>query len=316
MARKPRIEYPGAFYHVIVRGNQRQRIFKDAADYQKYLLTLTVYRNRYQFHLYAYVLMGNHVHLLLETGDVPLSKILQGVSQTYTLYFNRRYRTVGHLFQGRYKAILCDREAYLLGLLKYIHQNPLRAKIAASLRDYAWSSHHAYVGKNNPLGLVETDHVLRMFSENKRRARDLYREFMHAGEKLSKGQVYATIDQRLQGDDDFVDRVLKQYDGPIEGRMRKKEQTLPAIAAAIEERLGVALAEMRTASKRQNASHARKVFSYAAREYGYRGKEIADYLEKAPVSITMYLRPDEEVGKAVTALLKHLGRNKNINNEV
>ncbi len=307
MPRKPRIEYPGAFYHVIVRGNQRQRIFKDAADYQKYLLTLTVYRNRYQFHLYAYVLMGNHVHLLLETGDVPLSKILQGISQAYTLYFNRRYRTVGHLFQGRYKAILCDREAYLLGLLKYIHQNPLRAKIVGDLREYAWSSHHAYEGKNNPLGLVEADQVLRLFSENKRRARIQYREFMKSEEKLSKGQVYATIDQRLQGDEEFVDRVLKQYNGLIEGRKRKKELTLPALAALLEDRLEVSLAEMRRASKHQSISHARKVFAHVAREYGYRGKEIADYLEKVPVSVTMYLRPDEDVSKAAAALLKHVG---------
>jgi len=128
MPRKPRIEFAGAFYHVIVRGNQKQRVFKDAADFQKYLLTLTVYKNRAGCRIYAYVLMNNHVHLLVETQDVPLSKVMQGVNQTYTMYFNRKYRTVGHLFQGRYKAILCDRDAYLLGLVKYIHENPLRAR--------------------------------------------------------------------------------------------------------------------------------------------------------------------------------------------
>jgi len=130
MPRKPRIEYNGAFYHVITRGNQRQKTFKDQADFEKYLQILAIYKNRYHYRLYTYVLMDNHVHLLIETGETPLSKILQGINQSYTLYFNRLYRTVSHLFQGRYKAILCDRDNYLLALLKYIHQNPLRVGIA------------------------------------------------------------------------------------------------------------------------------------------------------------------------------------------
>jgi REP element-mobilizing transposase RayT len=103
MARKPRVEFEGAFYHVIVRGNQRQKIFRDDRDRVYYLKRVEHYRNRYGFIVYAYVLMLNHVHLLLETSTTPLSKILQGVQFTYTQYYNRRYRTVGHLFQCRYK---------------------------------------------------------------------------------------------------------------------------------------------------------------------------------------------------------------------
>ncbi len=314
-APQARIEYPGAFYHVIVRGNQRQRIFKEPADYQKYLLTLTVYQNRYQFHLYAYVLMGNHVHLLIETGDVPLSKILQGISQTYTLYYNRKYRTVGHLFQGRYKAILCDRDAYLLGLVRYIHENPLRARIVKTLREYTWSSHHAYDGRNYPLGLVDTDQVLRLFSESKGRARNKYRLFMEEESKLTKQDVYATIDQRLQGDEGFVERVMKQYDGPAEGRKKKKKRSLAAIARAIEGLRGVQLDAMRTATKQRTVSIARKVFAHVAREYGYRGNEIAAYLDKTPVSVTMYLRPDQEISTTAAVLFKHLDKRKNVNNE-
>ncbi len=96
MARKPRIEYEGAFYHIITRGNQRQKIFQDTPDYQKYLQFLAIYKNRYKFFLHAYILMGNHVHLLIETREIPLSKILQGLNQRYTLYYNHKYRTVGH----------------------------------------------------------------------------------------------------------------------------------------------------------------------------------------------------------------------------
>ena len=114
MARKPRIEFEGAFYHVVTRGNQKQKIFKYPEDYDKYHQILTVYKNRYQFELYAYVFMSNHVHLLIETRDIPLSKIMQGTNQSYTLYFKKKYRTVGHLFQGRNKDILFDRDTYIL----------------------------------------------------------------------------------------------------------------------------------------------------------------------------------------------------------
>src|SRR4030042_3150799 len=141
MARKARIEYEGAFYHVIARGNQRQRVFKDENDFQKYLELLVYYKERHKYSLYAYVLMNNHVHLLIETFKIPLSKIIQGINQSYTMYFNKKYRTVGHLFQGRYKAILCDKDAYLLSLIKYIHLNPARAKKAKAAGEYGRRTH-------------------------------------------------------------------------------------------------------------------------------------------------------------------------------
>src|SRR4030042_6519741 len=111
--------------------------------------------------------MKNHVHLLIETRERPRSKILQGINQRYTMYFNRKSRTLGHLFQGRCKVILCDRDAYLLALTKYIHNNPIRAKITKTLQAYPWSSHHVYFRKTNPEGLVDTDFVLGLFSTRK-----------------------------------------------------------------------------------------------------------------------------------------------------
>jgi REP element-mobilizing transposase RayT len=155
MARKPRVEFEGAFYHVIVRGNQRRQIFRDDEDRRAYLERLEHYRQRTDFTVYAYVLMSNHVHLLLETKKVPLSRIMQGIQFTYTQRYNRRHRTVGHLFQGRYKAILCDRDAYLVELVRYIHFNPVRprdrrkaipSERRGELERYRWSSHRAYVG--------------------------------------------------------------------------------------------------------------------------------------------------------------------------
>src|SRR6266545_5978337 len=165
MARKPRVEFEGAFYHVIVRGNQRQKIFRDDRDRLYYLERVEHYRQRYRFKIYAYVLMSNHVHLLLETSKTPLSKILQGIQFTYTQYYNRRYRTVGHLFQGRYKAILCDRDAYLLELVRYIHLNPARMKHPQNPWTYRWSSHRAYVGEHAPI-TIQTTSVLKQFGSN------------------------------------------------------------------------------------------------------------------------------------------------------
>ena len=105
MARKPRVEYAGAFYHVICRGDQRQVIFRSDADRKYYLERLEEYRQRYGLNVYAYVLMSNHVHLLIQTGEVALSRIMQGLQLKYTRYYNRKYKKVGHLFQGRYKAM-------------------------------------------------------------------------------------------------------------------------------------------------------------------------------------------------------------------
>lgn len=128
MARKPRVEFAAAVYHVIVRGNRREVIFHDDADYKAYLERLERYRARDRGTVYAYVLMANHVHLLLETGAIPLSRTMQSLQFTYSQYYNRRYGKTGHVFQGRYKAILCDREVYLLELVRYLHLNPARLR--------------------------------------------------------------------------------------------------------------------------------------------------------------------------------------------
>ena len=136
MARRPRVFAPGLLYHVIVRGNQRRKTFRTDMDYKAYLDRLEKYRAQCQVRIYAYCLMPNHVHLLVETGNTPLARFMQGVQQSYTQYFNLRYRKVGHLFQGRYKAIICERDKYLLALVRYIHLNGVRAKLAGGPEQY------------------------------------------------------------------------------------------------------------------------------------------------------------------------------------
>jgi hypothetical protein len=245
--------------------------------------------------------MNNHVHLLIETQDVPLSKVMQGLNQTYTMYFNRRYRTVGHLFQGRYKAILCDRDAYLLGLVKYIHRNPLRARIVEKLEQYPWSSHHAYTGKNNPLNLVDTDQVLRMFSESKTRARRKYREFMVEKGGFDRQEVYATVDQRLKGDEEFVGRVLEQHDKEP-GSKRLRKPPLEVISQAVEKRYGESLTDLRSYSKIRTLALARRVFCIIASKLGYKAVEIGRFLDKEPTIVTVSLRGREDIEEEVKAV--------------
>ena len=145
MARRPRLLASGVLYHVIVRGNHRQKTFLNESDYQAYLERLGRYRKRLAVTVYAYCLMPNHVHLLVETGSQPLSRFMQGLQQSYTQYFNRKHHKVGHLFQGRYKAIVCDKDEYLLGLVRYIHLNPIRANMVQKLDAYPYSGHRHYV---------------------------------------------------------------------------------------------------------------------------------------------------------------------------
>ena len=310
MARKPRIEYDGALYHVITRGNQKQKVFKEPSDFKKYLGILASYKQRYHFRLYAYVLMGNHVHLLIETKDVPLSKVLQGINQSYTLYFNRTYKTSGHLFQGRYKAILCDQERYLLALLKYIHYNPLRARIVETPGKYAWSSYRAYLAKTAGPDLIDTEQVLRMFSENRSRARRQYEAFMNDGAAVKKEDIYATVDQRLLGDEQFVGKITEKYEGTVRRERRKKQYSLPRIAAAIEKRNTITVDEMRSWSRMAPVLSGRVLFSLMAKEYGYSGREIAAYLKKDPAAVTGYLRKGNEHRKETDAIIDLLTKER------
>jgi REP element-mobilizing transposase RayT len=145
MARKQRIHYPGALYHVILRGNARQDIFFDDGDRSRFILLLQEAVEKFGFRIHAYCLMTNHVHLAVQVGVTPLSRIMQNLSLRYTTWINRRLNRSGHLFQGRYKAVLIDADSFLLELVAYIHLNPVRAGMVATPENYHWSSHCAYL---------------------------------------------------------------------------------------------------------------------------------------------------------------------------
>ena len=210
MARKPRIQYPGAFYHVIARGNGGQKIFRDSQDYERYINFLREYKVRFGFLLYAYTLMPNHIHLLLEMKETPLSKVMQVLQFRYTRNFNIRYKKWGHLFQGRYKAILCDKDSYFLELSAYIHLNPVRGGLVKKPHQYPWSSYRFYV-RDEKEKFVDEDFLLAQFSNRKTTAKRAYGHFVRS--RISHGHredFYDLTDQRFLGTEEFVDDIRRE----------------------------------------------------------------------------------------------------------
>jgi putative transposase len=182
MARPLRVEYAGATYHVTARGNERKKIFNAGGDYDKFIEYVSAAREKYRFLLHAYILMGNHYHLIVETPEGNLSRAMHYINSSYTTYTNIKRKRSGHLFQGRYKAILIDKDSYLLELSRYVHLNPVRAKIADTPQAYRYSSYHAYINDNDS-DLIHTGTILGMVSGKRNKAKYLYREFVDAALK-------------------------------------------------------------------------------------------------------------------------------------
>lgn len=225
----PRLFAPGLLYHVIVRGNQRQKTFISEHDYHAYLERFATYRQRYEITPYAYCLMPNHVHLLVQTAHEPLSKFMQGLQQSYTQYFNRTHRKVGHLFQGRYQAIVCEKDRYLLALLRYIHLNPVRAKLVAQPEEYPYSGHLAYLtGKTTEV----LDPAGGLALCGGRRA---YRRFVLEG--MAEGRrenYYEVVDQQLLGAETFGQRLrMMEPSDPPRRKRGSVGSVLHSLAAQI-----------------------------------------------------------------------------------
>lgn len=299
MARKPRVEYPGAFYHVISRGNNKQVIFQDEQDYRVYITRIGKYHEKYKFIIYAFVLMPNHIHLLIETISVPLSKIMQGLQQSYALYFHNKYKSVGHVFQGRYKAIVCERDSYLLELVRYIHLNPVRAGLTRNLNDYPWSSHQTYLGKKKHT-FVEKSWLMNIISEDKASAIEEYSNFILSGiDKEPEQRFYEVVDQRLLGSSEFIEEILQKTVTKEEKRQKaflsnksyngKKVNMVEMrdILEAISEITGISPQSILSESRERAVSDARSIFAYVAVRYtGFTSKALAKYLQKEESSVS------------------------------
>jgi len=286
MARPPRLEFPGAFYHIIVRGNHRQDIFLDEQDRLEYLSRVSHYKGKTGFILYSYVLMSNHVHLLIETPKSPVSKIMQLINFTYTRYFNRQHGKVGHLFQGRYKAILCDRDEYLLALVRYIHLNPVRANIVSLPDEHLWSSHSEYLGLKK--GLADTDRVLRLFSENVPQARLLYKGFIDEAVGAGRDEsYYKTIDQQILGNEKFADEVGEKLAEPVKHRRKPSLQT---VFKVVEEMTGVSREAITSRSRKSEVVFARSLLVGVCREVGYKLVDLSEALKRELSSVSKLAR--------------------------
>lgn len=178
MARPLRIEYPGALYHVTSRGNAREPVYLSDVDRNLFLGILSSTVKRYNLLLYAYCLMENHYHLLIETPEANLSSSMRYLNQIYTQRFNKTHKRVGHLFQGRYKSILVQREKHLLALCRYIVQNPVRAGIVQHPEEYQWSSCRQTASLEPPAEYLSVDWILSQFGQTKSLARKEYRKFI------------------------------------------------------------------------------------------------------------------------------------------
>lgn len=214
MARKPRIYFPGAFYHAMLRGNDGKQIFFSNEDRKYFYFLLDEGIKRYQYRIHGFCLMSNHIHLAVQIGNVPLSKVMQNFGFRYARYINRSQKKIGHLFQDRFKAIVIDEANYLLDLIRYIHLNPIRAKMVNKVEDYFWSSHRVYLGLEN-IPWLTNEYVLSYFDSDRNIALLRYRQFMQDKPDESLQKNFRVGNQRnyaVLGNDEFL---LRLKDLPI-----------------------------------------------------------------------------------------------------
>ncbi len=262
MARPLRLEFAGALYHVTSRGDRQEDIYDDDDDRQLFLSVMASVCESCNWICHAYCLMSNHYHLLVETPDANLSRGMRQLNGVYTQTFNRRHGRVGHVFQGRYKAILVDRENYLLELSRYIALNPVRAGMVASAKDWPWSSYRATIGQTKKPDYLNTEWLLAAFAKRKSVAIERYKEFVAAGKSqpspwaLLRNQIYL-------GSEPFVEKMKSLVDG---------EKELSEVPLSQRRPLPKALSSYEAASKDRNDAI---IKSY--RGGGYTLKEIGDY---------------------------------------
>ena len=208
MTRPLRLEFPGAVYHLTARGDRRENIFFDDADRLIFLDLLAKEVHQQHWRLYAYCLMSNHYHLLIETPEGKLVDGMRRLNGVYTQAFNRRHGRVGHVLQGRYKSILVEKETYLLELARYIVLNPVRAVMVQRADDWPWSSYGATAGKHQAPDWLDAEWIVKQFGNDPVAARSAYRRFVRAGVDVAspwealRGQVYL-------GEDKFLARMEK-----------------------------------------------------------------------------------------------------------
>ena len=326
MPRQARIDAPGSLHHIIIRGIERKRIFGDDKDRDNFLERLENITSQTSTSCYAWALIPNHAHLLLQTGSVPISSIMRRLLTGYAVSFNRRYRRHGKLFQNRYKSILCQEDPYLLELVRYIHLNPLRAKLVTDfdeLNKYPYAGHSVIAGKRKN-DWQDVDYVLSYFAKRKGTAKKRYLEHVSIGiekgrrpdlvggglirslggwsevKNLQKGDHRQKGDERILGDSDYVLEVLRQTQEGFERKheLKAKGYGLDDLARRVAELFDMNPDEIYSAGKYRKRVQARSVFSYwAVRELGETATSLAKKIGISQPAVSMSVERGEKIVK-------------------
>ena len=262
MSRPLRLEFPGALYHLTSRGDRREDIYEDDTDRQAFLDVFSSVIERHNWVCYAYCLMSNHYHLLVQTPDANLSKGMRQLNGVYTQAYNRRHKKSGHLFQGRYKSILVDVDSYLLEVSRYVVLNPVRAGMVKSAAQWEWSSYQAMVDQAAPPEWLSSDYLLSQFSVQRKTAIRKYTEFVQQG--IKNEPIWAQLNNQIYlGDQTFVKEVQKH--------IKELEQDLQ-IPKIQKRAVAKPLFEYERAATTRNEAI---VQAYASGGYSY--QELGDY---------------------------------------
>ncbi len=326
MPRKARIDAPGALHHIIVRGIEKRKIFKDNADRQNFIERLGDILSESQTPCYAWALMPNHFHLFLKTGLTPIATIMRRLLTGHAVYFNRRHRRRGHLFQNRYKSILCQEDNYLLELVRYIHLNPLRAKQVSDLKKlerYPYCGHSVLLGHHRN-DWQSMDETLKLFGKKVFLARRRYREFVKKGvnqgkrpelvggglirsiggwqalKALDKAEAHLKSDERILGDSDFVEEVLKKAREQRERQYQLEADgfTIDQVGERVASILGVKCEQVWEKGKYPQTVKARSLLCYwAVRELGISATELARQIGISQPAISQSVKRGEAIAK-------------------
>jgi putative transposase len=247
MARPLRIEFPGAYYHIVSRGNEQRKIFNGSKDREQFLLYIGAAHDRFSAVIHCYCLMDNHYHLFIQTPLGNLSRIMHYINASYTAYFNRIHRRFGHLFQGRFNGILVEPSSYAMELSRYIHLNPVRANIVKKAEDYRWSSYRFYLGVSDKPEWLDTDLILSYFGKVKFQRIQQYRNFIQeAIGKKYENPLNKAVGSVLLGSELFVNEIKEKYINDAEVsrdlpsiRSLKRKSSVEEIVKTIEKESGI-----------------------------------------------------------------------------
>lgn len=273
--RRQRIEYDGAMYHVIQRSNNREKIFGSDTDKQHLFDLLSGQRQKMSFRFLGYAIMDNHYHLLLQTGSNFLSKVMHRVNYLYSRYYNRSNKRQGHVFGGRYKAGLVQDENYLFAILRYIHQNPVRAGICNQVADYSWSSDSAY--RQNDSSMVHINFILNTLSANRESAIKIYQQMMGEEESIDYEKIF------IIGDDEFVKSNTSEImaENSNLGVQRNSLEVILNICGASSKEIDSIL----SGSRKRNLTVYKRRLTLKAIEEGYTQKQIGEFIKISDAAV-------------------------------